>query len=245
MPLTWGYRRLQPVGGKLLTVLDILAVPDGAVGVVGLACSSVQYQIVGHILVHETLTAQVHLQERLAAHPEEGTIAGLAVLAHLIGLDGATVKDHGGVGGVHDGTCPQAGFDAVALCAGLGVVYTGLLNALGLQGVHHGLVSAVAAAGQNDALGSVVAHILIAGVLGDEAGDTVAILFQLDHGDLVLHFKAVCLGVLQHGIHGQLLAVFFTILGAVADIQNLVIVTLVLFVDLRGGSRCRFRPEHP
>ena len=38
--------------------------------------------------------------------------------------------------------------------------------------------------------------------------------------------------MLQHGIHGQLLAVFFAILGAVADIQNLVIVTLVLFVDL-------------
>ena len=38
--------------------------------------------------------------------------------------------------------------------------------------------------------------------------------------------------MLQHGVHGQPLAVFLAILGAVAHIQNLVIVALVLFVDL-------------
>ena len=103
------------VGGKALHILGVLAVPHSAVGVVGLAGCSVQHQIVRHVLVHEALTVQVHLQERLAAHPEPGTIVGFAVLAHLVGLDGTAVKDHGGVGGVHDGTGPQAGLDAVAL----------------------------------------------------------------------------------------------------------------------------------
>ena len=122
------------------------------------------------------------------------------------------------MGLVHDGTGPQAGLDTVALGTGLGIVDAGLLHALGLQGVHHGFIAAVAAAGQNDALGCVVAHILVVGILGNQAGDAVAVLFQLDHGDLVLHFQTVGLGVLEHGVHGQLLAVLVAVLGAVANI---------------------------
>ena len=220
------------VGGKVLHILGVLAVPHSAVGVVGLAGCSVQHQIVRHVLVHEALTVQVHLQERLAAHPEQRAIAGLAVLAGLVRLDGTAVKDHGGVGLVHDGTGPQAGLDTVALGTGLGIVDAGLLHTLGLQGVHHGFIAAVAAAGQNDALGCVVAHILVVGILGDQAGDTVAVLFQLDHGDLVLHFQPVGLGVLEHGVHGQLLAVLVAVLGAVAHVQHLVVVVVMLFVDL-------------
>ena len=134
------------------------------------------------------------------------------------------------MGGVHDGTGPQAGLDAVALGTGLGVVDAGLLHALGLQGVHHSVVAAVAAAGQDDALGSVVAHILAIRILGDQAGDAVAILFQLDHGDLVLHFQTVGLSVLEHGIHGQMLIIIL-ILGAVAHVQCLVVIVVTLLVD--------------
>ena len=139
------------------------------------------------------------------------------------------------MGGVHDGTGPQAGLDAVALGTGLGVVDAGLLHALGLQGVHHRVVAAVAAAGQDDALGSVVAHILAIRILGDQAGDAVAILFQLDHGDLVLHFQTVGLSVLEHGIHGQMLIIIL-ILGAVAHVQCLVVIVVTLLVDLMAEA---------
>ena len=34
----------------------------------------------------------------------------------------------------------------------------------------------------------------------DQAGHTLAVLFQLDHGDLVLDFQAICFSVLENGI---------------------------------------------
>ena len=63
------------VGGKVLHILGVLAVPHSAVGVVGLAGCSVQHQIVRHVLVHEALTVQVHLQERLAIQNSAPSLA--------------------------------------------------------------------------------------------------------------------------------------------------------------------------
>ena len=69
---------------KLLNLLDVIGIPNVDIRVVRLHESRVQHVIVRTALVAETLTLQVHLEERLLTEPEP--LANQVTASNLIGL---------------------------------------------------------------------------------------------------------------------------------------------------------------
>ena len=92
----------------MLAVLGILAVPHGAVGVVGLAGGSVQHQIVGIYSFIKRSPFRFTFKNGWLPIQKRATIGWPCRTRRSGPVDGTTVEDHGGVGGVHDGTSPQA-----------------------------------------------------------------------------------------------------------------------------------------
>jgi len=165
---------------ELLGIGLPVAVEHGAVGVVGLVHRGMQDPVVhAGALVGEALAVQVDLEPGLGAHPEHRALGGNA--RELVGHDGGTVEEHGGVDLVHRGAGPQAGLDAVAGVGGRSPRLGADLLHVGLEGVEHVGVGAIAAGRDDDALLGGHLDVLAVLVLGDDTGDLAALHEELDH----------------------------------------------------------------
>ena len=223
---------------KALHVRDVVRVPDLGVGHARQVEGVVQDVIVAAGLVGEAVSVQVHLQERLAAHPEEHARRGRA---DLIGHDAAAVKEHAGVGLVHRRASPQAGLDAVAQTARVGVVDVDHLDGFRLQRVHHVHVEAVAAGADDDALAGVVAYHAVLGA-GIDAGNLALFLDELDERGLVVYLKALRLAVLLEDAGGHAVrALRGAHLQGVAHVVDRVADGLGVVVLLKADAQARLR----
>ena len=186
------------VAVEALHIRDIVGVPDHGVGHAGQSIGGVQDVVIAAGLVGEALAVQAHLQEGLRAHPEQraGRLA-----SNLIRGNGAAIKEHAAVGLVHYSAGPEAGLDAVALAAGIGVIDVDHLYRLGLQGLQHVHVQAVAAGADDDALGGVIAYDALLS-LGIDAGHGLVLFDEAEQGGVVVNLQTQVLAVFLQNVGG-------------------------------------------
>ena len=213
---------------NLLDLRHIIGIPNVDIRVVRLHESRVQHVIVRTALVAETLTLQVHLEERLFAEPEP--LADQVTASNLIRLATCAIERDSATQGVDGRTTPHSGLDAVSRAAAA----NGDINLKAivpcLASLNHFSVRHITARCQDYALGGIHANIVqvvaIATNNTSHAARFILLAFH-EHG-VIANLGAIFDGVVAHGATKRNLFIVDELLRAMARSPCLVASTLAL-----------------